>query len=366
MIKLTDIYEILKDLMKTPAVPGFEEQRRKRIIEIFKKYCDAVEVDVIGNVIGTLGSGDRDVMLAGHYDQLGFMITYVDEKGFAGFSSVGGWDKRVAYGTRVKIWVGDNPDDYVVGTVTVTPAHLTDPKERDKCPEIADMKIDFGANNREEADKMGVKRGVVCTPYVDLTHLGTKESDLIIGPAFDDIGGVVALIEAMELLSDEPPKNLKLYFVATVQEEVGLRGAIVSAYNIKPWVGMATDVHFASQPGVKESKVGGMEIGKGPAISIGPNFTRALWEMMEKEAVANEIPYQRLAVPRPRGVDSVEIQVARGGTISGLLKLPNRYMHSPNEVVSLSDIRNLGKLFAATIRALDKSDLKHTVEVFHK
>jgi endoglucanase len=228
------------------------------------------------------------------------------------------------------------------------------------------MRIDFGAKNREEAEKLGVKRGVVCTPYVDLTHLGTKESDLIIGPAFDDIGGVVGLIEAMEILSNEPPKNLKIHFVATVQEEIGLRGAIISAYNIKPWIGIATDVDFAYQYGVTENKHGGIEIGKGPAITIGPNFTRALWEIIEKEAIANEIPYQILTAPRPSGVDSVAIQVARGGSISGIIKLANRYMHSPNEVVSLSDIRNLGKLIAATLRALDKSDLKHTVEVFRK
>lgn len=363
---MTDLFEILKDLMSAPSVSGFEEQRRKRIAEIFKKYCDAVEIDVIGNVIGTLGSGDRDVMIAGHYDQLGFMIQYVDEKGYAGFSNIGGWDKRIAYGTRVKIWVGDNPEDYVVGTVSVVPAHLAKNEDRDKSPEIDAMKIDFGAKNREEAEKMGVKIGVVCTPYIDVTHLGTKESDLVIGPALDDIGGVISLIEAMELLIDDPPKNLKIHFVATVQEEIGLRGAIISAYNLNPWVGMAVDVHFALQPGVTENQVGGIEIGKGPGIAIGGNFNRSLWEMIEKEAVANEIPYQRLAIPRVGGTDSVPMQVSRGGNISGQIKLPNRYMHSPNEVVSLSDIRNLGKLFAVTLRALDKCDLKHTVEVFHK
>ena len=105
-----DIYEVLKDLMEAPAVTGFEEQRRSRIVDQYSKYCDSVSVDVIGNVIGTLGSGERTVMLTGHYDQLGFMVTYIDEKGYAKFGRVGGWDPRVVYSTRVRIWVGDEPD----------------------------------------------------------------------------------------------------------------------------------------------------------------------------------------------------------------------------------------------------------------
>ena len=114
--------------MAAPAVTGFEEQRRKLIVEEFSRHCDVVEVDVMGNVIGTMGDGERSMMLAGHYDQLGFMVKYVDYDGFAAFANVGGWDKRVAYGTRVKIWVGDGPEDYLVGTVAVKAAHLTDQK----------------------------------------------------------------------------------------------------------------------------------------------------------------------------------------------------------------------------------------------
>src|SRR5665647_2705885 len=108
-----DMYKILKELMSAPAVTGFEEPRRKKVIEQFSKYCDSVSVDVIGNVVGTIGSGEKAVMLAGHYDQIGFLVKYVDEKGYVSFDQVGGWDPRVAYGTRVKIWVGDGSEDYV-------------------------------------------------------------------------------------------------------------------------------------------------------------------------------------------------------------------------------------------------------------
>ena len=161
-----NLFETLRYFMEAPSVTGFEQQRRERIIEVFSKYCDSVSVDVMGNVIGVLGEGTRNVMLAGHYDQLGFMITHVDKDGFAGFTQVGGWDKRVAYGTRVKIWIGDGLEDYIVGVVAVKAAHLTDAKERDKTPDLKDMLIDLGVNNKEEAEKLGIKPATV----YDWTH----------------------------------------------------------------------------------------------------------------------------------------------------------------------------------------------------
>lgn len=361
-----DLYKVLTNFMEAPAVTGFEEQRRERIIKTFSEYCDVVSVDVMGNVIGTIGDGPKDVLLAGHYDQLGFMIKHIQDNGFASFAQVGGWDKRVAYSTRIKVWIGDGPEDYITGTIAVKPAHLTDTKERDKSPDLKDMLIDFGAKSKEEAEEMGVKIGTVCTPALPVTYLGKEGSDRIIGPAFDDVCCVAGLVETMHLLSKDRPKNLKVHFVATVQEEIGLRGATIAAYNIKPWAAIATDVTHAVAPGVKAKQVGGIELGKGPVISIGGNFTRALWEIMETEADKHKIPCQRTGVPSRSGTDAWAIQVERGGTICGLISMPNRYMHSPNEVISLTDLKNLGKLIAVTVHALDESDLKHTVEVYRK
>ncbi len=352
--------------MEAPSVTGFEQQRRERIIEVFSKYCDRVTVDVMGNVIGIIGEGDRDVMLAGHYDQLGFMISHVDKDGFAGFKQVGGWDKRVAYGTRVKVWIGDGPEDYIVGAVAVKAAHLTDVKERDKSPELKEMLIDLGLDSKEEAEKLGVKSGTVCTPYLDVTRLGTRDSDKIVGPAFDNVCCVAGLVKTMEILSKNPPKNIKVHFVATVQEEIGLRGATIAAYNIKPWAAIATDVTHAVAPGVKATEVGGIELGKGPVVALGGNFTRALWEMMESEAEKHGIPCQRQGVPSRSGTDAWAIQVERGGTICGLISMPNRYMHSPNEVISITDLENLGSLIAVTVQALGECDLQHNVEVYRR
>jgi len=361
-----EMYKVLRDLMSFPAVTGFEELRRKKIIEYYTRYCDSVTVDVIGNVMGTIGSGDKAVMLAGHYDQIGFMIKHVDKDGFASFDHVGGWDPRVTYGTRVKIWVGDGPDDYVTGTIGTKAAHLTDPSEREKAIPLKDMRIDFAAANEEEATKMGVRVGCPCTPDSEVAPLGKKGSDLVIGPAFDDVCAVASFIEVLDILSKDPPKRLKVYAVATTQEEIGMRGAQVSAFNIQPWCAIASDVTHAVAPGVEPNIVGDVRIGKGPVIGVGANFTRVLWEMMENEAKTNNIPYQRQRVPAASGTDAWAIQVTRGGTVTGLVSLPNRYMHSPNEVVSLSDLTNAGRLIATTIKKLDQSDIKHTVEMYRK
>ena len=361
-----DMYKVLKELMDAPAVTGFEEPRRKRIIEYYSRYCDSVTVDVIGNVVGTLGSGERAVMLSGHYDQIGFLIKHVDEKGYASFDQVGGWDPRVAYGTRVRIWVGDGPDDFVLGTIGTKAAHLTDVSEREKAIPLKDMRIDFGASTAEEGAKMGVKVGCPVTPDAGVAYLGKQGGDLVIGPAFDDICAVAAFIETLDILAKDPPKKVKVYVVATTQEEIGLRGAQISAYNIQPWAAIAADVTHAVAPGVDANRVSDVQMGKGPVVGVGANFTRALWEMMEKEAKRGKIPVQRQGVPSASGTDAWAIQVTRGGTITGLISLPNRYMHSPNEVVSLSDLTNAGRLIAATVKALDKSDLKHTVEVYRK
>lgn len=360
-----DIYEVLKDLMEAPAVTGFEEQRRSRIVKQYSKYCDSVSVDVIGNVIGTLGSGERTVMLAGHYDQLGFLVTHIDEKGYASFQRVGGWDPRVAYGIRVRIWVGDGPGDYVAGVIGPKPAHLTEASEREKTVPWKDMRIDFGAKDAEEAERMGVRIGRPVTPDSALAKMGKGNGDLIMGPAFDDICAVAAFIKTLDDLHEEPPEDVMLHVVATVQEEIGMRGATVSGYNLKPWCAIASDVTWAVAPGV-EATSGARELGKGPAIGIGANFTKALWELMEREAKKNDIPYQLEGVPSDSGTDSWALQVVRGGTISGLVSIPNRYMHSPNEVINLSDVENVGRLLTATVRALGENDFKHNVEVFRK
>jgi len=359
-------FEVLKELIDAPGVSGFEEQRKKKIIKYFSQYCDSVSIDVMGNVIGTLGEGERSVMKSGHYAQLGFMIKNVDGKGYANIINIGGWDQRAAYGSRLKIWVGEKPDDYVIGVISTVPPHVSSPSERDKVPPVSRMTLDFGASSKKEAEEMGVLPGCVCTPDTSLEYLGKKGSDLVVGPSNDDISAVVSLLVALEELKKDPPKGLKIHVVATVQEEVGSRGATVSGYNLNPWVTMNSDTTSVLAPGVTASKVGTLELRKGPIVCLGPAFNKNLWELMMKVAEEKGIPYQRRGVPGRSGNDSWALQVARGGAICGLLSMPNRYMHTINEVVSLTDIENTGKLFAATAKALENYDFPHTVQVFKK
>lgn len=361
-----EIFNVLKELTSAPAVTGFEEQRRKLIIEHFSKYCDSVSVDVIGNVIGTLGDGERSVMISAHYDQLGFMIKNVNSKGYASIVNVGGWDQRAAYGSKVKIWVGDGPEDYVKGVISMVPPHVSAPGERDKVPPVNKMTLDFGASSKAEAEEMGVLAGCVCTPDRDLDYLGRKGSDLVVGPSCDDVSAIVSLLVALEELKKNPPKGIKVYIVATVQEEVGLRGATVSGYNINPWCTLNSDTTSVLAPGVTDSVVGDLKLGAGPIICLGPAFNRGVWELMMKVAEEKGVPYQRRGVPGRSGNDSWALQVAKGGALCGLLSMSSRYMHSANEVVSLKDIENIGKLFAYTAQALAKTDLKHTVEVYRR
>lgn len=361
-----DTFEIMKELTSAPAVTGFEEQRRKLIVEQFSKYCDSVSIDVLGNVIGVIGDGDRSVMISAHYDQLGFMIKNVDSKGYASIINVGGWDQRAAYGLKLKIWVGNGPQDYVKGVISMAPPHVTSQGEREKVPSITKMTLDFGAGSKEEAEKMGVLPGCICTPDSELDYLGKRGSDLVVGPSCDDVSAVVSLIVALDELRKRPPKGIKVYVVATVQEEVGSRGAIISGYNLNPWCTLNSDTTSVQAPDVSASIVGDIHLGKGPIICLGPAFNKYIWELMMKTAESKGIPHQRRGVPGRSGNDSWELQVARGGAFCGLLSMPNRYMHSAIEVVSLSDIENTGKLFAYTAQALSETDFKHTVEVFNR
>lgn len=362
------MFSVLKDIVDRPGVTGFEDQRRRCIVDYFSKYCDSVSVDVIGNVIGTLGSGERSVMLAGHYDQIGFMVKHVDKEGYAYFSQVGGWDQRVIYGARVKIWTGDAPEAYVVGTIGAKPAHLVEREAREKAVKIEDMHVDFGAKNQEEAKSWGVKPGCVMTIDSPVTRLAKVdgEGDLVVGAGFDDACAVVSFIKVLELLAQNPLNKLRLYTVATVQEEIGLRGAQVSGFNIAPWCAIASDVTHAIAPGVKPNLAGEIKLGEGPAIAVGANFTKELWLLMEEVAEREGIPHQVEPVPAASGTDAWTLQVLRGGTVTGLVSIPNRYMHSPNEVISLKDLENTGKLIAATVKALEERDIQHTREVYRR
>jgi endoglucanase len=305
-------------------------------------------------------------MLAGHYDQIGFMISYIDDDGYACFKQVGTLDPRVIYGTRVRIWTGSQPTSFVMGTIAAQPIHLVEKEEREKAVKMDEMRIDLGASSRGEAEKLGISPGCVATVDSPVTRIGAGDSDLVMGAGFDDSCSIVSFIKGLELLEAKRLEKVKVFVVATVQEEIGLRGALVSGFNIDPWCAIAVDVTHAIAPGVKATKVGEIRLGGGPVIGVGPNFTRDLWTTMIEQARAEGMPFQIEPVPSASGTDAWALQVVRGGRISGLISVPSRYMHSPNEVISIKDLENTGRLLAATIEALQESDIRDFTQLFRK
>ncbi|RLE53612.1 MAG: M42 family peptidase [Candidatus Methanomethylicota archaeon] len=348
-----EVKQILKRLVEAPSVPGFEDEVRKVIAKEFKNLNLKVEVDVMGNVIGLKeGEDNPRIMIAAHMDQVGLMVTHIDDDGYLRFTAKG-LDQRVLYGLQVIV---HGEKEKVHGVIGAKPAHLAKGEEREKAVKIEDMAIDIGATSRDEVQKMGIKPGTVITPILALREMGNK--DRIVSVGLDDKAGVAAMIKAMEILGGEK-LPASVYAVATCQEEIGLRGAITATYKIKPHIGIAIDVTHAAAYNVEKKLVSGIELGKGPAIGIGPNFHPALWKLAEEICAEKGIPYQREPILGSSGTDAWVIQVTREGVATALISIPLRYMHSPGEVASLSDIENTAKLVAELIIKLSTTNWRN-------
>ncbi len=348
-----NIRELIEELVLSPSISGFETETREKISSILTSMGMSVESDVMGNLYGIKRGGEKyKLMLAAHMDQIGLMVTNVDEKGFVYFSSRS-FDPRVIYGQKVTLYTEKGKINGVIGAKAV---HLTKPEEREKAVKIEDMYIDIGANSKEDVLNLGIRPGTVGTTTPYLSELANGK---VSGVGLDDKAGVVAILYATYIALSNGI-NGELYTVATVQEEVGLRGAITSSYNVKPDIAIAVDVTHAVSPGVDPNLISGVDLGKGPVIGIGPNFHPKMWTMLEEISKEFNIPYQLEALPNLSGTDAAAIQVSRGGVITGLISIPLRYMHSPVEAVSLNDIENASKLIAKFIEKLNNLDWKRT------
>ena len=252
-------------------------------------------------------------------------------------------------GSRLTVHAAGGPVQAVVGRKAI---HLMKTEERDQAKkfDLADLPIDIGAKNREEALKL-VKVGDSVTFTLGVAQLG---EDLITAHALDNRMGVWVLAEALKIIAADPAKRARLkaavYAVATVQEEIGLRGALTAAYGIEPQVGIAVDVtHATDTPGVDEKAHGTVKMGQGPTLSYGANINPILNGIMEDAAKAVDVPIQREAAPRATGTDANAMQISRGGLATALLSVPCRYMHTPVEVVSRTDLDNAAKVLAETL-----------------
>lgn len=332
--------EFLKSLIGTASPSGFEWGIQAILRRHMEPYCDEVRPDVHGNVIGVVNAGaPLRVMLSGHCDEIGFMIMHIDDHGFLYFSSVGGVDPAVISGQRVTVHTAEGP---VFGVIGRKPIHLLEPEERGKALKMHELFIDIGARKKKEAAKV-VAVGDYATIDVGFREL---RNGLAAGRGFDDRAGAFVVAETLRRLKGRKFK-VAVYGVTSVQEEVGLRGAQTSAYGINPHVGIAIDVGFASDfPGCEPKRTGECELGKGPTLHRGPNINPVLARLMEASAKHNKIPIQITGEPRATGTDANAMQVSRSGVAAALVSVPNRYMHTPVEVISLEDLDNTSRLLA--------------------
>jgi endoglucanase len=285
-------------------------------------------------------------MLAGHIDEIGMMVTHIDENGLLRFTGVGGWDPQVLVGQRVRL---STRGGEMVGVIGKKAIHVMEPDERKKVSEIKSLWIDVGAKDADEAKEM-VRVGDVGVIDQDLVELPNGR---IASRSVDNRMGAFVVLEALRLLSEEEGIDAEVVAVACVQEEIGLYGARGAAFGLDPDAAVAVDVtHATDTPGVSKNENGDHSLGSGPVIKRATNISPVVSEGLIAAAEAEAIPYTLEAGSRSTGTDADAIQFARAGIATGLVSCPNRYMHSPNEIVDVQDVENCARVISAYVKTL--------------
>jgi len=334
--------DFLREMIETPSPSGYEQPVQKVIRKRVSSFADEVRTDVHGNVIAVKNpEGWPRIMFAGHCDQLGLMVQYIDDEGFLFVNSIGGHDPIVLVGQDVVAW---GPKGPIPGVMARKPVHLLahDDNELKKAPKVSDLWVDLGAKDKKEAETL-VSIGDPITWDLRMTEM---RNELAAAPGFDDKTGAWVVMETLRLLSRRE-LDAAVFAVSTVQEEIGLRGATTSAFGIDPQVGIAVDVTFATDhPSMEKKITGEVNLGKGPVIYRGPNINPRVFDLLHGTANSKKIPHQLAGVAKATGTDANAMQLSRAGVATGLVSVPNRYMHSPVEVVSLKDLTNCARLLA--------------------
>jgi endoglucanase len=339
-------HEFFKTVLTTPSPSGYESPLQQIVRDYVGPLADEVRTDLHGNVIAVKNPGaPLRVMLAGHCDQIGLIVQHVDDEGFLFVQPIGTWDPQVLLGQRMTVWGEKGP---VPGVISRKPIHLLTEEERKQVPKIKDLWIDIGAAGKDEA-AAAVRIGDPVTVDLRYEELLNRRA---VSSAMDDKTGLWVVMEALRRI-DRGKLRCAVYAVSTVQEEVGLRGARTSAFGIDPQVGVAVDVtHATDCPTIEKKEEGDVRLGKGPVIYRGPNMNPKVVERLLQAAREHEIPYQLGAAGRASPTDANPIQLNRSGVAAALVSIPNRYMHSPVEMISLDDIDRTADLLARFVEAL--------------
>ena len=342
--------DFLERLMTSSGPSGFEFEPAAAFRDYAKGFAHEVRTDVTGNTIAVLNpDAEFKVMLAGHYDEIGFQVVYIDESGLVFFRPVGGIDKNTLPGIEVNILNAGG--EKIPGVIGRKPIHLQTPKERETPSEFKDLWIDIGAENKADAEKL-VSVGDPIAFRVNYSRFGKNR---VMSKGLDDKIGAFVIAEAFRILSERKCK-IGVYAVGTVQEELGLRGAKTSAFSVDPQAAIAVDVGFATDvPGVEKKQWGDVTLGGGPIVCKNADINPVLLKKILDAAKKSKIPVQIECGHRASGgTDTAQIQLSRAGVATALISIPNRYMHTPVEMCDLRDAENAAKLIADTILSLNE------------
>lgn len=334
-------FKIFQTLLQTPSPSGSESTIIGKMENFLKDYVDEISRDAYGNLIAfKRGRTDKKVMLSAHADEVGMMVTYIDNNGFLYFQEIGGIDTNLLPGQRLEI---HSQKGVVIGVVGKKPIHLQNPDSKAEDYDAEDLWIDIAAKDKEDAETL-VEVGDYITYQTQPTLL---HGEIWTSKALDDKVGLLTLIETAKALKDKQ-LAMNIYFVVSVQEELGARGVRTATMSIKPDLGIAIDVtHATDFPTCSPQKSGEIKIGDGVVIAKGPNIDSTLGGRLIEIAKQNNIKYQIEPIARPTGTDANFIQVSGKGVKTALLSVPCRYMHSPNEIVSLVDVKEGVRLLTA-------------------
>ena len=350
---MNDIAALLKTFSDAHGLSGYEDDVAELLRRELEPLVDEVSIDRMGNVIGVRAGEGPTVMIAAYMDEIGAMVSHVDDDGYLKMVPVGGWSDQTILGQRVMVHTSDGR--LLPGVVGSRPPHMMDAEERKRLIKTKEMFVDCGATSAVNARELGIAVGSLITLDRDLCLLG---NDFVTGKALDNRAGVVSMIWALRLLKDKPVRAT-IQAVGTVQEEVGLKGARTSAYGLDPDVAIATDVTIpGDNPGVTKSE-SPVAAGKGPTITIidaagrGVISPRPVLRWLRETAEAASIPYQ-VQVGNGGNTDATAISITKSGIPCGVISVPTRYIHSPVEVLSLRDLEQSAALIAAAIESAHK------------
>jgi len=344
-----DQFAFFKRLVETTGPSGYEEQTQQVWRDRVQSAADTVTTDVLGSCTAMVNpSGRPRVMLDGHIDEIGFLIKHIDDNGFIYFNTIGGFDPSTLPGNRVRFIGKQGP---VLGVIGRKPTHLIEPDERKKMPEIKSMWIDIGAGSREEAETL-LSIGDAGGRAHNMERL---HRNLVTSKTMDNRVGCYIVAETLRELAASRPK-CAVYGVSSVQEEIGLRGAQVSAYASEADIGVALEVTWTSDhPLSSKTELGDIKLGNGPVIVRGANGNPRIFERLVQAARDSGTPYQVDALASGTPTDQNIMQRTRAGMATGLMSVPTRYIHTASETLSTDDVDAAVTILTRFVRDIDDS-----------